>query len=61
MTIIRADRTAQSKAKLGSLLFRAMHWRRSLEDVDQQVEPRSQLRWPEKCATILIVGAKDDH
>lgn len=61
MTIRRANRTAQSKAKLGSLLFRAMHWCRSLEDVDQQVEPRSQLRWLEKSATIVIASSKDDH
>lgn len=61
MTIRRADRAAQSKAKLGSLLFHAMHWRRSLEDVDPQVEPRSQLRWPEKCAAIVIAGSEDDR
>lgn len=50
----------QSKAKFGSLLFHAMHWCRSLEDVDQQVEPWSQLRWPEKFAAIVFVGFKDD-
>lgn len=51
---------SNGKAKLGSLLFHAMHGCRSLEDVDQKVEPWSQLRWPEKPATIVFVSFKDD-